>query len=226
MDALRAQVSMLQARLDRAEAGSRIDSCGLRHEQPALDSTPVSALSLEQLLAKRKRDYFPESLEMAVEKVSIEEGTQPVGSFKYLCMVYPGDIDLYERLFFPMTDRWNAAERAARRLQLIARRVMLAEDEGRMFFADFKAGYDRRLFLLSSDGSSPSAGTYPPPVEDFDATAFESKLATAVATGVLDAKAAAEVRGLSAAVVSARNGNDETRCKHAWIELAEAVRRL
>ena len=56
----------------------------------------LKQMTSAQLLKKRNRKYFTESLRRVVEILSLEEGAVPVGSFKYLAFLYPGDIDLFE----------------------------------------------------------------------------------------------------------------------------------
>ena len=77
-------------------------------------------------------------------------------------------------------------------MQLIARRIMLAEDSGSMFFADFKAGYDAWLFLLSQDQADPSEA-FPPPVESFNGALLCAKLDRVVAAWIVARDMADEV---------------------------------
>ena len=76
LETLLRQISLLEARLERVEGRPVAAAC-----------LKVADMTREQLLKQRKRDDFPESLEMAVERLFVEGGTQPVGFFKYLAMV-------------------------------------------------------------------------------------------------------------------------------------------
>lgn len=55
-----------------------------------------------QLTKMRNIKYFSDLQLRMVELLSLEEGALPVGSFKYLCMAYPGDIDMCETLVGPI----------------------------------------------------------------------------------------------------------------------------
>jgi hypothetical protein len=122
----------------------------------------------------------------------------------------------YERLFFPLSDRTTAAKRAAGRIQLVARRIKLAEagaGASPVFFADFKAGYDSRLDLLSPAQPPPSASStsptigddscYPPSPESFDAPMFFARLDAAEVEGIVSAPKAAAARAAAQAMVEA-----------------------
>ena len=165
---------------------------------------------------KRNKKFFTESLRRVVEVLSLEEGAVPVGSFKHLAFLYPGDIDLFEGLFFPFTDRATAATRARHRIAVMARRIELESHRGRMFFADFKAGYDERLFLLSN--AEMSGGP-----DDVDLEAFLARLQTAVETELVSDDRARPARTLARRM--ARATCDVTR-RHDWTELLEATRKL
>ncbi len=184
------------------------------------DTVPINLeqMTSAQLLKKRNKKYFTESLRRVVEILSLEEGAVPVGSFKYLAFLYPGDIDLFEGLFFPFTNRGTAAVRAAGRIKTMARRIQLEELKGTMFFADFKAGYDDRLFLLSDSELAGGSGA-------FDATAFQRRLEEAVERGLLTDTRARSAKTLSKRL-AAYSDTDAASREHDWIELVEAVRKI
>ena len=183
------------------------------HRPPPVD---VATMQPDQLLKKRNKKFFTESLRRVVEVLSLEEGAVPVGSFKHLAFLYPGDIDLFEGLFFPFTDRATAATRARHRIAVMARRIELESHRGRMFFADFKAGYDERLFFLSN--AEMSGGP-----DDVDLEAFLARLQTAVETELVSDDRARPARTLARRM--ARATCDVTR-RHDWTELLEATRKL
>jgi hypothetical protein len=184
------------------------------------DAMPINLqqMTSAQLLKKRNKKYFTESLRRVVEILSLEEGAVPVGSFKYLAFLYPGDIDLFEGLFFPFTNRDTAAVRAAGRIQTMARRIQLEEKKGTMFFADFKAGYDNRLFLLSDDELASGS-------DSFNAAEFQRRLEGAIERGLLTDARAHPARTLSLRM-AAYSDTDAASREHDWIELVEEVRKL
>ena len=214
------QLGSMATQLERLERAVQEVPVAATVATPQHTSAPldIKQMTSAQLLKKRNKKYFTESLRRVVEVLSLEEGAVPVGSFKYLAFLYPGDVDLFEGLFFPFTNRSTAAVRAAGRIQTMARRIQLEEGRGKMFFADFKAGYDERLFLLSE--AELAAGS-----EAFDEAEFLRRLTVSVEQGLLTESRAAPARKL-ATRMAAYGAEDSTSRKHDWIELVEAVRKL
>jgi hypothetical protein len=116
-----------------AEEGLRAELAALREVVESLErklATPivegrerdVAAMTLEQLTKQRNMKYSKDLQVRMVELLSLQAGALPVGSHKYLCMAYPGDIDLCEVLVYPETSAREAAERVAERIQIMARR--------------------------------------------------------------------------------------------------------
>ena len=188
---VRWQMQTMASQLDRLER-TVADNAAAAHPHPERGASVELELTSQELLKKRNRKYFTESLRRVVEVLSLEEGAVPVGSFKYLAFLYPSDIDLFEGLFFPFTDRSTAAWRAAGRIQTMARRIELEEARGKMFFADFKAGYDERLFLLSNEEER-----FDFSAEDFDADGFLERLDSAVSGGLLSRQQAEPAKALA-----------------------------
>merc|ERR1712166_46127 len=100
-------------------------------------------MSFDQLTKQRNPKYFSAGQKKMVDLVSLQHGAAPVGSFKYLAMAFPGDMDLFEQLTWPCTKE-EAGYRAAKRIQNMAARISL---EPKAFLADFKCGYDARLMI-------------------------------------------------------------------------------
>jgi hypothetical protein len=83
----------LQRRHPRRRCGGWPCTHRVAHVQVPLERLPELEVR-RQLLRRRNRDFFSDSLSCIVELISVEEGSLPVGSFKYLAMTYPGDIDM------------------------------------------------------------------------------------------------------------------------------------
>jgi hypothetical protein len=83
----------LQRRHPRRRCGGWPCTHRVAHVQVPLERLPELEVR-RQLLRRRNRDFFADSLSRIVELISVEEGSLPVGSFKYLAMTYPGDIDM------------------------------------------------------------------------------------------------------------------------------------
>ena len=81
-------------RLEQLVRDSAVPAVAANHADPL--PANLKQMTSAQLLKKRNRKYFTESLRRVVEILSLEEGAVPVGSFKYLAFLYPGDIDLFE----------------------------------------------------------------------------------------------------------------------------------
>ena len=75
--------------------------------------------------------------------VSILDGeTMPVGSFLFREHYYPGDIDMCETIV-ECCNKNEAKSKIAKRIVTTVKRILLHRPK--VFFADFKAGYDKRF---------------------------------------------------------------------------------
>ena len=103
--------------------------------------------SIEKYLIKRNPDLFSSDLKRVIRYIRLKEQTLPVGSFKYEIFRYPNDVDIFERVSVSGSEK-EAARKFSQRFQLMMMRLKLSQP--RIYFSDFKAGYDDRytdLFL-------------------------------------------------------------------------------
>lgn len=88
-----------------------------------------------------------------IRTVTADANTFPVGTFKYRVFLYPGDIDIYERLGSCCTFT-QAKVSATISIQNIVRKITNTPG---IIFSDFKAGYDLRFKIYTgtivSDGN-------------------------------------------------------------------------
>jgi hypothetical protein len=87
-----------------------------------------------------ERTYFGKKAQEAIDLVTFEEDTLPVGSAKFLVHKYPSDIDVFENLRGCCTLNKVRTE-VIDELRSIITRVL---SNPKYIFADFKAGYDKR----------------------------------------------------------------------------------
>ena len=82
-----------------------------------------------------------------IEAVTVEMDKMPVGTFKYKLFKYPGDIDLFENLETCCTFG-KAKFTAAHNIQKIIPNI---ENNNKVMFSDFKAGYDLRFKIYTGN---------------------------------------------------------------------------
>lgn len=103
---------------------------------------------MEQYLEERNPELFSSDLKRVISYIRLKEKTQPVGSFKYKIFAYPNDIDIFERVCVKGTER-EAAKKFSQRFNLLMLRLRFSNP--RVYFSDFKAGYDDRFAQLFND---------------------------------------------------------------------------
>src|SRR5687768_8198428 len=97
------------------------------------------------LTSLQLRNELSKGTKRAIEIVTAEMGTMPVGTFKYRVFKYPGDIDIFEELEGCCT--FNIAKlNAAQKIQAIVKDVQKSNN---MMFTEFKAGYDLRYKIYT-----------------------------------------------------------------------------
>lgn len=105
------------------------------------------------------RNEISKGTKRAIEIVTAQMGTMPVGTFKYKVFKYPGDIDIFEQLEGCCT--FNIAKLdATQKIQAIIRDV---KNSHNMMFTEFKAGYDLRYKIytgfITNNSGPPTIGT-------------------------------------------------------------------
>lgn len=103
---------------------------------------------MDIVLEQRNPELFSADLKRVISYIRLKEKTQPVGSFKYKIFKYPNDIDIFERVCVKGTER-EAAKKFSQRFSLLMLRLKFSNP--RVYFSDFKAGYDERFSKLFSE---------------------------------------------------------------------------
>ena len=96
-------------------------------------------------IEERNPENFSSSLKRVLDIISLKNNTSPVGSFKYKLFKYPGDVDVFE-IISENCNKECASHRYVQRFKIMAQRLLLSNP--RIYFADFKAGYDIRFHKI------------------------------------------------------------------------------
>ena len=139
----------------------------------------ICAQAKEYIMEKEETDFSPGVLEK-IDQVTMQLGVFPAGSYKLAAVKYPGDVDIFERMFV-VSSRQEAKEIYATLLQDIA--INVNGDET-LFWSDFKSGIDPRFIpLIEALGTPTKSGTVPP---DYSGELVQKELGMLLSQGVID----------------------------------------
>jgi len=80
-------------------------------------------------------------LKNIIDKITLQQSPNPVGTFQYSIIKYPGDIDMTEKILSPLP-RQDFLQNMVFRLKTIIESIVLSDN---LFFIEFKAGEDHRF---------------------------------------------------------------------------------